>query len=344
MTRINSPHERASNIDLIFVSLPAIKLVTYKQLEDPWDSDHYPLLIEYKRGVECYRKRSNRLSTRGTDWDEYSKLVNSLHLETKNRCENEGRDITYANHVEIMYKAVNVATGRKEKQSLEKDNKNNNKVYKNNPVKWWDADCNKVIMERKQKLKTYLSDGSVSSFIEYKKSCAIVRRTVKTKKRECFKEFCNSINRWTGLSYVWKTVRILKNSFSRVTWNVWQTSDREKVVLQEVDKIAHPSVTPHNDHFVPYTYDTDEDTMNAEFSMAELNRAIGCVKRLSAPGRDGIDYEMIRRLPMDFRITLLKTLNNIWITADIPNEWRMYQVHFIDKIVRTQQDVNYGVL
>lgn len=212
MTRINSPHERASNIDLIFVSLPAINLVTYKQLEDSWDSDHFPLLIEYKRGVECYRKRSNRWSTKCTDWDKYSNLVNSLLLETKNRCENEGRDITYANLVEIMYKAVNVATGRKEKQPLEKDNKNNNKVHKNNPVKWWDADCKKVIMERKQKLKTYLPDGSVSSFIEYKKSCAIVRRTIKTKKRECFKEFCNSINRWTGLSYVWKTVKILKNS------------------------------------------------------------------------------------------------------------------------------------
>lgn len=72
--------------------------------------------------------------------------------------------------------------------------------------------------------------------------------------------------------------------------------------------------------------------MNAEFSMAELNRAIGCVKRISALGRDGIDYEMIRRLPMEFRITLLEILNNIWITADIPNEWRMYQIHFIDKI------------
>lgn len=83
MTRINSPHERASNIDLIYASLSTVNLVTYKQLEDSWDSDHFPLLIEYKHGIKVYTKKSNRMSTKCTDWDVYSELSIIFYLTVK---------------------------------------------------------------------------------------------------------------------------------------------------------------------------------------------------------------------------------------------------------------------
>lgn len=245
---------------------------------------------------------------------------------------NEARKPNYWDLIEIMYRAVNIASGRKENFHLKKKTINKEKTYKRNPVKWWDEECKAVITTRKEKLKTYLKEGSLITFIEYKKSCAIVRKTVKSKKRESFKNFCNSINRWTGLIYVWKTVKILKHSFSKVTWNEWQTIDREKVIMQEVEKIAPPVAMPQNELFVPFTYDLDTDPMNAPFSMAEVNRAIDLIKRISAPGRDGIDYMMIKRLSAEFRSSLLEIFNDIWNTADIPYTWTEYQIHFIDKI------------
>lgn len=109
-------------------------------------------------------------------------------------------------------------------------------------------------------------------------------------------------------------------------------TDREKVVMQEVEKISPPGAMTQNEFFVPFTYDLDTDPMNVPFTMAELNRAIDLIKRISAPGRDGIDYIMIRKLSADFRSSRLEVINDIWNTADIPHTWMEYQIHFIDKI------------
>lgn len=108
--------------------------------------------------------------------------------------------------------------------------------------------------------------------------------------------------------------------------------DRDSVVVQEVERIAPPSVTPQNENFIPFQYDSESDTINSPFTMEELNRAIGMIKRISAPDRDGIDYMMIKKLDTEFRISLLEIINKIWLTAIIPYLWRKFQIHFIDKI------------
>lgn len=131
---------------------------------------------------------------------------------------------------------------------------------------------------------------------------------------------------------MWKTIRILRNNFSRVSWNVWQTTERERVILQEVERIAPPNVTPQNEDFIPFQYDSEMDSMNIPFTIAELNRAIEMIKRIFVPGRDDIDYNMIKKLDADFRISLLEIINEIWVTSTIPHSWREYQIHFIDKI------------
>lgn len=41
---------------------------------------------------------------------------------------------------------------------------------------------------------------------------------------------------------------------------------------------------------------------------------------------------MIKEIPSEYRYLLLEIINEIWISALIPQPWREYQVHFIDKI------------
>lgn len=192
MTRINNPYENASNIDLIFASSAALKLISYKQLEDSWDSDHFPLLIEFRHDPTPYIKKSNRMSTKCTDWEVYTDLTNSMLSDTKTKCEREGRNLAYTDLMRILYDAINIASGRKKDHNTKK---NKSKIFKKNPVKWWDRDCKAVVSDKKEKLKAYRSDGSQTAYIEYKRSCAIAKKTIKAKKRESFRNFCNSINR-----------------------------------------------------------------------------------------------------------------------------------------------------
>lgn len=132
MSRINSSYESASNLDLIFASLSTLKWVSYKQLEDAWDSDHFPLLIEFKHDPIPYIKKTNRLSTKCTDWDKYSSLTNIMLSDARVKCISEGRSLSYEDLTKIMYDAINIASGRKKNSHLRK---NIHKAHKRNPVR-----------------------------------------------------------------------------------------------------------------------------------------------------------------------------------------------------------------
>jgi len=56
------------------------------------------------------------------------------------------------------------------------------------------------------------------------------------------------------------------------------------------------------------------------------------IKRNSAPGRDGIEYRMLQMVRGKMRDDLLMLYNEVWTTDWFPEDWRRYQVMFIDKI------------
>lgn len=102
----------------------------------------------------------------------------------------------------------------------------------------WDEECNKMLEDRKIALKRFCKNMSNENFIEYKKRRAIARKTIRTKKREEFKEFVSRLNKNFSLTYVWKKMRIFKNSFNTVEWNKWQEKNREVIARNEADNLS----------------------------------------------------------------------------------------------------------
>lgn len=94
-----------------------------------------------------YRKISNRLSSKRTDWGEYRRIIDELHNKLKKRKEEEEKkeeekeNIGYGELIELIYQAVNLSSGRKEdfhRTIKEKKRKGN---QERNPVKWWNQEC-----------------------------------------------------------------------------------------------------------------------------------------------------------------------------------------------------------
>lgn len=56
------------------------------------------------------------------------------------------------------------------------------------------------------------------------------------KKKEDFKKFVKSINRFTSISYVWKKMRVLRQGKYRIDWNKWQAKDRKQAIMKEIEK------------------------------------------------------------------------------------------------------------
>lgn len=71
--------------------------------------------------------------------------------------------------------------------------------------------------------------------------------------------------------------------------------------------------------------------MNSDFSKKELDRAIKSTKEKLAPGRDNIEYKIIKDFTDLFLTELLKIFNWCFKNGFLMKEWKEVQTIFIDK-------------
>lgn len=221
--------------------------------------------------------------------------------------------------VKSIIDAVEIAThgerGNKEKKQNNREDMMNKRSERKqiersnnekNPIQWWDEECEKTIEERKEALKKYYKDMIMKNFIEYKRLRAVARKVVRRKKRKNFIKFTGSLNKNSNLSYVWKKMKIIKNSFNVVDWKKWQGEDREKVIRKEIDKIAPPWV--EIEELDNNMYTAEESSFNKEFLMSELENALRRAKTKS-PRLDHIEYKMLQKCGTKMKTELLKIFN-----------------------------------
>lgn len=82
---------------------------------------------------------------------------------------------------------------------------------KRNPVEWWDDECEKAIKSRRTAQREYAKRRMMECRIEFKKTIAEARKIIKREKKENFKNFAGTLNKYTNLSYVWEKMKIFKD-------------------------------------------------------------------------------------------------------------------------------------
>lgn len=70
---------------------------------------------------------------------------------------------------------------------------------------------------------------------------------------------------------------------------------------------------------------SEQSDLTNKFTMAELENSIKASKN-TAPGMDNIHYIMIYKLSDTGKKLLLEIFNNIWITGNMPSQWKEYIV------------------
>lgn len=65
-SRIGNIAQKDSNLDLMFCSADMIGLIEYQQMEDPWDSDHFPIEFHIGINIRRYKKRTTRITNKKT--------------------------------------------------------------------------------------------------------------------------------------------------------------------------------------------------------------------------------------------------------------------------------------
>lgn len=171
--------------------------------------------------------------------------------------------------------------------------------------------------------------NSSEDWINYKKACAVARRTFKQTKIDKYKTFAANLNFIKNSTYAWNMCRIFHNKWVQITQSHYSENLQENKNIEiALDKICPPWV-PTNPDIYPTSAECDH--FETQFSFLELNVALEDKNMNSAPGMDGVDFEVIDSMPIKFKLLLLDIFNHMYATADFPQSWTNSFVHFIPK-------------
>lgn len=104
---------------------------------------------------------------------------------------------------------------------------------------------------------------------------------------------------------------------------------RSEEVLKAQDEIIMEHIPPP--HFTMITEIDLTDPYNWPFSKQEFHSALRSCKAGSAPGKDGISFEILKKLSNTQLEKIRNTINECFVTSSFPESWRTAIVKFIPK-------------
>lgn len=311
-----------SNLDLILSSINISDKIDVKVSDETWGSDHFPIYINVDSTKLQYKKKSFKIKSLRTDWAKFQIALENCFTDfLSDEYENLSPSSKYDTLVKHIWQSVKMCTPRQKTPP--------NQAVIKNPVPWWDSDCDKAKRLRKASFKKWEFTKNPADLLSYKKSCAIVKRTFKQKKRDCFKKFAESINFRTNTNFVWNKCKTFKNSWVNVKPQFSTQNHQSKTKIEEaLHKICPPWVQTDPSWIPPAEPNSFFDR---QFDFAELNLALGKKNTKSACGMDGVDFEIIKNLPIKYKLLLLDIYNSMYSQNNYPLSWKQSFMHFIKK-------------
>lgn len=322
VSHFNSSNSKTSNIDLVISDAHSASLVNLNVYDELYESDHFPIEIIVSLSRYIYRKKSFRVRSSQTNWDEVIKTLECRYTEFFYLSyDNAQPSEKYNIFVDIVRNSIDKNTP---KRRIVAD-----KIHRN-PVEWWDEECARLKRLRRAAFKKWRFSKILKDRVAYKRSCAVLKRTIKRKKKACYVKFTESLDLYKNPAYVWDKMRVFKNKWQKVNHGHGIVQEKSfKVMANEViDKLtAPPSAiqTQSSCQAQPNPF------FDAPFTFAELNFAIDSRNSSSGSGLDGIDYFTITRLPIKYKLILLDIYNEMYLTSDFPTDWQHAFVHLIKK-------------
>ena len=320
-TRLNNDGSY-SHLDLAIVSNNMAARCNWDVIEDDWNSDHFPTITTIDEQPEVEATQQPRFDLNRADWgmfvDLSAKTITddvispSIHVTTTN--------ITAAIN-EIADKSI----PRK-------------RLGRTKMIPYWNDHCKAAIQKKRKSQKKMQRSGDLLDCIAYRKSKAEAQRIIKDAGKQHWRDICSDITSSTKLSSVWKMVKKMQGV--RSSHSIPTIKHEDKVLITNKEKAEAFAVNfARNSSDLNFEHEflerrkgkvldkipkpeVETSPMNDPFALHELQTAIAQCKKNSSPGEDGIEYEVIRRLPVSCQKTILHLYNNIWESGEIPSTWK----------------------
>lgn len=323
-TRIDITRGIETAIDLAIASWDVSCQFIWQIDDDLHGSDHLPITLSQAVGTPPTVTRPRWIFERA-DWEGFRKEVST-------KMPNDSSVLSPAAWTLILSKAAHhhipQTGGRAGLKS----------------VPWWSTEVH-VAIKRTRKLLRALrrlkrSDPSRGDKLkEFQLARLNSRKLVRVSKRKALGEFSTGISETTGSAELWRKVKSVSNmpKHAERTIKIDGRYSKDPGLIAEAFANQFASVSADSNHsqqFLdrktaaeldfagsPTERSAPNEGYNRDFDLNELNWALRRGNGKAA-GLDGISYPMLRNLPTTARCDLLDTLNGIWDTSQIPDEWK----------------------
>ena len=318
-THFTVPSGQTSTLDLSLASPQLAQLFTWTVHDEPLGSDHFPVWIQIQNDPVLGSK-PQRWNISKADWVEFEASVENSILARTETIAMSAEDFTSL--------LLNSADGCIPKTSGKP---------RRTPVPWWTEECGDAIRVRKRAFKMFDRRSTTDNLIAFKKARAVARRTIKEAKAVSWRNYVNSLNRFTPVTQVWTRIKRIAGQCNSVPLPVLKVSGTDITnppdVAEEIGRTlsercrggpaARQSTRRRTQRdSCTVNFSTVENLVyNEPFTMAELTSAISSLRSVSE-GPDTIHNDMLRHLPAAVLEALLATFNSLWETGSFPGAWR----------------------
>lgn len=193
------------------------------------------------------------------------------------------------------------------------------------PKFWWSEEVEQAWEDKRAARSLFNRTGGIKELLDFKKKEAIFVRKKKESSKESFQKFVASFDPQTPSSIVWEQLRRLTGGKRKV----------ENVLVHVDIDLANEFL---NKHFPMEIYQDDTpacpanyDVLTVEFWQSQIAKKTQGKTRSSAPGSDGISYQMLGMLQPTVRDNVIRDLNTIWRTNRIPTDLKTIKIVAIPK-------------
>ena len=342
-TFFSKAHGTMSSVDIALCSPNIVDRFEWNVSDDLFTSDHFPILISYLQNTP--NTHVPHYNIYKADWEKYEYYTRNIIAFNHSQDHNETNDYIVDFIKNAADKAIPMSTSLptkckvpwwsdtlseliKEKHSIgrriDRLNKRFNNLDRNN------------IQGNLIKMVTILIEIDTLKPI-YNKLCAKFRRGVIQGKIISWRQYVSGISSQTPIKKIWEKFRKINNSYG---------NSQRHAIIQNGQKIFDPleisnilgklyadisSVDSLDEHFRKIKRKTESKVLNFEtvqdlyynriFSMDEFDYALTSCNN-SAPGKDNVCFEMIKKLAPLAKSYLLQFYNHLWLRNLFPEKWR----------------------
>ena len=347
-TYISYTNGASTSVDLTICSSNIEHAFDWNVLEDSYTSDHFPILITCLQPPQ--EPPHQRYNTEKANWTQYkSNIASNLQEYNENLNINETYEILQRCIINAADLSIPKTSSKKRKREVPWWNQELQQLLDQKHK------LTSRLVHTKRKIdklgnNNILDINTLNKIVNLTiEMCAIkpvlnkirakFKRTVLISKTESWKTYVSSLNSRTPIKKVWKKFNKISgknNSNPRhaIVVNGTRLHEIPDICNAIGDQLQRTSSDANYDpEFLRHKLQEERNrirftpqreqikTYNSIFTEAELVNALSNTTD-SAPGKDKINFSMIKQLPPNGMTYLLNMFNDIWNNGVFPDEWR----------------------